>query len=148
MATSRAIFTFYYQPVISQFECYSFRAALATPLCYGTSRDGGDVPGTERVLVFVPYTPVTQELCAATGPADLCSWQFCTSRAIALVSSSQGFHDVSGQVSGLLQDRCHTSIHTDHRHFGGATRGSAAAERWDRRTACSGALVFGYRRVH
>ena len=31
MATSRVNFTVYYLPVISQFECYSFCTALATP---------------------------------------------------------------------------------------------------------------------
>ena len=62
MATSRVNFTFYYKPVISQLECYSFCTALATPLRSGTSRDGGDMPGAERVLVSVPYTrhPVQQ----------------------------------------------------------------------------------------
>ena len=98
IVTSRVNFPCYYQPVISQFECY---AALATPLCCGTSRDGGDIPFTERVLVSVPYNPVTYKLCAATGPADHYSWQVCTSRAIALVSSSQRSHDVSDQVPGL-----------------------------------------------
>ena len=76
MATSRVNFTFYYQPVISQFECYSFCTALATHLRSGT--DGGDIPGAEQVLVSVPIPALPTSSVQPPGPTGLYSWQLCT----------------------------------------------------------------------
>jgi hypothetical protein len=150
MTSYRVNCTVCYQSVISQLECYSLCTALATPyavLPVGTVAIFRAYVCWCPCVVCVPRYP---GVCSHPSRISLQLTVLHFSTAIASDSSGQCVHDVSGQASGPLPDHRLLAATPHARRpwrLGGASRGCAAAQRWDRRTACSGAALFGHRRV-